>query len=253
MLPLLLALAACTDPDADTGAETAEPDPMADWVVGDGPLAPVSGRAFVFGPSGNLSLEGAAVFVVEAPEYATTAEADGTFALEVPSGRPLSFRVEQEGFTAIQSGTLPVGPEGVTQLGFQVPITGTTEMMAYASDIHLDEDRCQIATTISSASSPPYGGSGVGEPGATAILEPFPSEDAEGPIYFDFINDGFVLPDPTLTETTIDGGVLFGNVPQGEYTLRATHPTVRFTEVTIRCRAGVVVNASPPHGVEFLE
>lgn len=249
MLALLLACAAPSDPATDSPAET--PDPTVDWVVGEGPLAPVEGRAFLFGPAGDASLEGGVVSVMEAPEWQVAVDAEGRFTFEVPSGRPLSFVFEQEGFMPVQSGTIEVGTQGISQLGFQVPTLATADLMALAAELELDPERCQIATTVSSEASPPYGGAGVGEPGAVAQLEPEPGEDAAGPIYFDYISESFILPDPELTETTIDGGVLYGNVPLGEYRLRAEKEGVPFTEVKLRCRAGVLVNASPPHGIEF--
>jgi hypothetical protein len=52
----------------------------------------------------------------------------------------------------------------------------------------------------------------------------------------------------TLESTSLDGGVTFTNVPPGEYTLEATKDDIPFTKVAIKARAGVIVNASPPHG-----
>lgn len=72
-----------------------------------------------------------------------------------------------------------------------------------------------------------------------------------GPIDFDYLERGVILPDRRLTQTTRDGGVLWLNVPPGEYVLTA-HKGVRFTQARFRCRAGVLVNASPPWGLQAL-
>jgi len=40
-----------------------------------------------------------------------------------------------------------------------------------------------------------------------------PLSAEHGPVYF----SANVIPDPTLTQTTEDGGVVFTNVPEGEY------------------------------------
>lgn len=247
---------ACQPAPGDTApaADTAEPaDSTASWVVGEGPLAAVSGRAFVFGPApSGLSLAGAVVSVVEDPSYAAVVGEDGAFLLEVPSGAPLTFRVSQEGFSDVDSAALFVSEDGIEQLGFQVPSLSLVEPLAIAAGIDMEPGACQIATTVSSEASPPYGGAGVGEPGAVASITPDPeAEGGIGPVYFAYLTDAVILPDPELTETTIDGGVLWGNVPPGEYTISAQKEGVPFTAPRLRCRAGALVNASPPHGIEF--
>lgn len=69
-----------------------------------------------------------------------------------------------------------------------------------------------------------------------------------GPIYF---NEN-VLPDPTRSETSEDGGVLFIQVPPGEYLLTAHKQGVEFVPLKMKCRPGVLVNASPPFGLQAL-
>ncbi len=65
------------------------------------------------------------------------------------------------------------------------------------------------------------------------------------PIYF----NANVVPDAKLTESSDDGGILWINVPDGEYTLSATHPTRKFAEVTVTCAPNRIVNANPPWGL----
>jgi hypothetical protein len=61
-----------------------------------------------------------------------------------------------------------------------------------------------------------------------------------------------VIPDRDLTETSEDGGVLYTNVPVGTYVMRASKDGVTFEETTMKCEAGVLVNASPPYGLQAL-
>jgi hypothetical protein len=227
-------------------------DPTANWKVGNGPLAPITGKAFVFGPGDGPSLEGATVSVAEAPEYHTTVTADGTFAFEAPSGAPLSFLIEQPGFPPNQSAAIPIEPEGIAELGFQVPTESTFNLLAILADIDSpDPSRCQVSTTVSRAGTEPYGGPALGEPDVVVSIDP-PLPSDSGPIYFQYVSDKTIIPDRTLPMTSIDGGVIFANVPPGEYVLRATKEGKQFTPVEIRCRAGRLVNAAPPHGLQEL-
>lgn len=243
---LVLALLAasstsCASPD----------DPMSHWTVGAGPLATVSGKAFVFGPSGGQSIEGATISVAEAPAYATTVAADGTFSFQVPSGRPVSLQLQKELFHTTQSATLDLGPAGLDQVGFQVPTDNMFDLLTYIVDIYPDPERCQIATTVSRKGTEPYGGAGLGEPGVVVSVDP-PLPAESGPIYFEYVSETLIYPTRSLTETSIDGGVLFVNVPEGEYTLSATKVGKTFSTATIRCRAGILVNAAPPRGLQEL-
>jgi len=253
MLLALLSVACLPAEDTPTpSTDTAVYDASADWVAGAGPMASVSGQAFVFGPAPeDLSLTGATVYAVEAPEHSTTVGEGGTFALEVPSGAPLTFRVTQDGFAAVDSAAIFIEPDGLTLLGFQVPADTVVSALALAAGIEMSDERCQIATTVSSEASPPYGAAGVGEPGATAAIAPALPDDAVGPVYFDYLSESLILPAPDLSATTIDGGVLWGNVPPGEYVISAEKEGTSFTAPVIRCRAGTLVNASPPYGIEF--
>ncbi len=234
-----LALPACSDDEPD-------------WSVGDGPLARVDGRAFIFGPNPkNLSLQGATVAVAEAPEYSAAVAADGTFSIEVPSGAPVSFSLTQAEFHPNQSAAIDIGPGGIAMLGFQAPTAETFALLGSVSQVDPDPERCQISTTISRLGTEPYGGDALGVEGAVATLSP--SIDASsGPIYFAYLGNGVILPSRDLTETSIDGGVIFANVPTGEYTLTATKAGHSFSKVKIRCRAGVLVNAAPPNGIQEL-
>lgn len=223
-------------------------DPTASWVPNDGPPATITGHAFVFGPNAaGLSLAGATIAVAESPDVTTTVAADGTFTLSAPSGGPASFSVAQDGFFPNQSATLDITSDGIAMLGFQDPTNDTVDLLATLVHVTIDPTRCQISTTVSRAGTEPYGGDGLGVDGATVAIDP-PVPASSGPIYFAYGDIPF--PDRTLTATTIDGGVVFTNVPVGDYTLSASKDGVTFSTVDIRCRPGVLVNAAPPHGIQ---
>lgn len=225
-------------------------DDGADWEVGDGPPVRVTGMMFVFGPNrAGLTTEGATVSVAEAPDLAATVAADGSFSLEVPSGQPVSFSLAKEGFHPNQSATLAIGSGGIARLGFQAPTEETFAALGTIAGIQPDPARCQISTTVSRIGTEPYGGDALGVAGVAVSIDP--PRAGSGPIYFAYDN-GLIYPAPQLTTTSIDGGVIFANVPPGEYTLTATKDGLQFSSVAIRCRAGVLVNAAPPNGLQQL-
>ena len=84
-----------------------------------------------------------------------------------------------------------------------------------------------------------------GEDGATVAIDP-PLPPEHGPIYF----SSNVIPDRSLTETTDYGGAVYIQVPPGQYVLTASKPGVEFAQVKVKCRPGVLVNASPPWGLQ---
>jgi hypothetical protein len=225
-------------------------DPTASWVPNDGPPATVTGHAFVFGPNGaGLSLDGATVSVTESPDVTATVAADGTFTIAAPSGGPATFSLRQDGFFPNQSATLAITADGIAMLGFQAPTNDTVDTLSTFVRVTPDPTRCQISTTVSRAGTEPYGGDALGVEGVIVTIDP-PLAASSGPIYFAYAAVPF--PDRSLTATTIDGGVVFTNVPVGDYTLSASKNGTSFSTVDVRCRAGVLVNAAPPHGIQEL-
>lgn len=238
----MVLLVGCGDGDTNSDAGAAS---LCD---GSGALVPVTGQAFVFGPfRGNLT--GATITAAEAPELTTTMLADGSFHLEVPSGSDCSFVLTQPGFHTSQTAVLHVGANGIEQVGFQPPTDRLVDLLA--TFVSFDPAQCQIATTVSALGTPPYGGSALGVPGVTTTLDP-PLGDAHGPVYFNYVSARLIYPDPTLTATSIDGGVLYLDVPAGEYVLSANKDGKRFSSARLRCRPGIVVNAAPPWGLQEL-
>ena len=144
------------------------------------------------------------------------------------------------------TGTLTVGATGLTGITFQVTSHDIGDAVAVLLlNVELDQTLCQLATTVTAADTQAQGVWAVGEPEATVTLSP--AVDAEsGPFYF---NED-VMPMDIYTETSIDGGVLYVNVPPGDYLLEGIKPGVTFSPAVLKCRPGWLVNASPPYGVQ---
>jgi hypothetical protein len=81
--------------------------------------------------------------------------------------------------------------------------------------------------------------------GATATITPA-APGAKGPIFFN--EPPLIIPNVDLTESTVDGGVLFTEIPPGYHWLQATHATERIAPFMAHCENGRVINASPPWG-----
>ncbi|MEZ5570722.1 MAG: hypothetical protein R3E64_01755 [Halioglobus sp.] len=91
-----------------------------------------------------------------------------------------------------------------------------------------------------------------GDPGATMTITPQPG-DAVGPVYF----NKQVIPDVTWSSTSVDGGVVWLNLPLDQtYYVSAekegvTYPTVKFRITAADIAAGVqLFIASPPDSLE---
>lgn len=179
---------------------------------------------------------------------------DGYFQLDgVPVGSDITLRLHHEAHPLIQAGTHEVPAEGIERLTFQAPDHDTYRLMAQVARVRPQADRCQIAATVTEVGRSLYTTDhpSHGEADATVTIEPGVG-DGVGPIYFEYLGPGMILPDRDLTETTRDGGVLFPNVPPGDYVLGASKPDVTFREVRVRCEAGLLVNPSPPWSIQAL-
>jgi hypothetical protein len=212
----------------------------------------VSGNAFAFAPPGFPGfgrIEGATISVLEMPGVATTTGEDGFFLFEgLPAGADATFVLEADGFPVANTRTFRLPDHDLGRVTFQVPTLELLAGLGGIAGVELDPERCQIASTVTVVGKSLYDPGPHGEAGAIVTIEP--ALDArQGPIYF----DEDVLPDPSLTESSGDGGVAFVNVDPGEYTLTATKEGLEIESVRLNCRPGVLANASPPYGLQVLE
>lgn len=204
---------------------------------------------------------GGVVRVEEYPHVSGPVAADGSYEIEVPDRATITPYIEvPEGYERIYLQTFHTSGEDLEHVNFQVVTTEIYRLLAGFLGVPLDEDgqleRCAIASTFSirearAATTFDPGFKSVyphGLPGATVTMSPRWG-DTRGPIYF----NEFILPDPSRTSSSVDGGVLWVEVPAGHYWLEPSHPTRRLAPVLVRCEPGRLVNANPPWGLYELE
>lgn len=191
-------------------------------------------------------VQDATVSILEHPESEVSAGDDAHFVFEgLREGEPVTLVVEHPDLMTTQSATVTPGANGVTPFSVQVlPKALFTALEQFVPE-EAELDRfCVIATTVARTGGSLYVHLRQGMPDVQVSLDP-PVGEQSGPIYF----DESVLPNTSLTSTTVDGGAFFYRVPPGAYTLRATKADTVFNEVKVQCRAGVIVNAGPPLGL----
>ncbi|MEZ4468688.1 MAG: carboxypeptidase-like regulatory domain-containing protein, partial [bacterium] len=237
-----LAVTACDDAPGDADDDATPPgDAAAADAQVEARALSVSGHAFSFSANGG-PIEGATVRLLEDPERTATTAADGSFRFDgLPDGSQVTFVLEDPDLPPIQTGTHTLAGEDMERLTFQAPDFALYNALAAIVQLTPDPARCQIASTVTRRGNSLYDEipGTHGEPEATVTLEPEP-DDVDGPIYFDLVRYNAIFPSRMLSQTTADGGVLFLNVPPGEYTLRAHKPATEFRDVHITCRAGFI-------------
>lgn len=214
------------------------------------PTFSVSGDAIPFSESPDGRIEGAEVWILERPEMRVTTGPDGHFHFDgLPSGSEATLVLEHPDYHLIQTATQRVEDADIERVTFQAVTPAIYAALAAIVAITPDElSACQMVTTITRVGKSLYDEGAHGLAGATVTLDP-PIAAEHGPIYF----NKMVVPQRNLVESSEDGGVLYTQVPPGEYLWTATRPGVTFTPLKMKCRPGVLVNASPPKGLQALE
>jgi len=227
-------------------------------------------------PYGRIS--GAQISILEMPELETTSNADGEFTIEgLPVGSQATLVLEHEDHPLAYTKTFTVPESNLDDVTFQIPtnfLFGLIEAGLVDGGVidEIDPSKCQMVSTFTRFGKTIGDAGHHGEPGALLSVAPANNSEA-GPIYF---NDE-VLPDPSRTYSSLDGGVLLLNITPGEYTLSAScvdDPTdliveyppednegeslrcqtedVQFESILMKCQAGVFLNASPSYGLQAL-
>lgn len=199
--------------------------------------------------------------IVEHPELTATAEADGTFELVlegVEDGASITPRFlggEIDGVEYEPSSQRTFSLEGdlecVYYQSVTTPVFGLLTTLLEDAGLPVDPGKCHVVTTVQDATvtqacgwedykaHDPHGVAGI-----LATLE-----GAPGPaVYF---NED-VFPDPSLTESSIDGGVLWLNLEVGaSYEISAVDPSgaMSFEPFSVTCHEPGLVNATPPWGL----
>ncbi len=202
-------------------------------------------------------IAGATISVAELPQFVTTTDANGYYdlAVEVTSdSQKVTPFIAKTGFHTIylQTWTLHPGDADLEHVHFQTPDDDTFFVLATLVGVGPKTTQCQVVTTSSDKvvqgmtyeQFRDHGAHGVGGVKATATAV-IGGAVVPGPIYF----NSKVVPDPKLTESSDDGGILWTNVPDGEFVLHGSHATRKFSDVTITCAPNRIVNANPPWGM----
>ena len=227
-------------------------------------------------PYGRIS--DATVSILEMPGMETTTNMDGEFTIEgLPVGSQATLVLEHQDHPLTYTKTHTVPDTDLDDLTFQIPTTSVfalieTVLVGAGVIDGIDPNTCQMVSTFTRFGKTIGDAGHHGEPGALLSVAPANNSEA-GPIYF----DDEVLPDPSRTYSSLDGGVLLLNITPGEYTLSAScvdDPTdliveyppednegeslrcqtedVEFESILMKCTAGVFLNASPSYGLQAL-
>jgi len=236
-------------------------------------VVPVGGTVFHFGFDLSQSppapfpfqstVAGARVWIAEFPATRLLnirSDADGKWrfpAIKV-KGVPLhvSFVYELAGYPTTKSQVFEIGGAGITDLAVQFP-----------TEAYYTVAKGQIEQQIGGLIGAPYTLSNVlvttvgkswasmyspelphGDPGVQVAISPAaPFPISLGPVYF---NES-VAPDPTLGSTSVDGGVLFGNLASGSYTITASKAPFSYAALTFVVQDDIPLYvASPPHATQ---
>jgi hypothetical protein len=204
----------------------------------------VSGNAIPFN-GGDQRIAGATISILEQPGRQVVTSADGAFLFEdLAEGSEVTLVLDHPDYRPIQTGTHRLGPQGAERVTFQAVVPAIYDALALLLAVTPDPTKCQIVTTVTRVGRSLYDPGAHGE--EAAMTELLGGGFEEGPIYF----NSSVLPDRTLHETSDDGGVLYLNADPGRYTWTASKPGAAFSSLVMTCRPDVLVNASPPWGLQ---
>ena len=217
------------------------------------PVTHIKGVAYTFNQP--LPIAGATISVAELPQFSTVTDANGYYDLAVEvtaAGQKVTPFIVKASYHTIylQTFTLQPNDPDLEHVHFQTPDEGTFVILSTLVGVGPKTTQCQVVSTISDKviqgmtyeQFRDHGAHGVA--GVQASATPTLAK----PVYF----NSKVVPQADLTESSDDGGVLWLNVPNGEYVLHATHltnPARKFADVTVTCAPNRIVNANPPWGL----
>lgn len=221
----------------------------------------LSGWAWAFVTSGTThGLEGATVKIDELPDLETTTGTDGYWELEVPDGSTVTPYASYPGYYTVHDQTFTIRGRDLRQVNFQMPPQHLVEPFAALAYAEMEGEEgtkklkhCGVVSTVYEKEGRSFlnlddflrfAPHGVRD--STAQLIGTDGNKApEGPVYF----GSNVYPNPALTGASRDGGIVWGDVPEGIWTVSAQHPDHRFSTAQVTCKPGRLVNASPPWGL----
>lgn len=213
-------------------------------------MVTMSGTAYEFN-NVKVLLGGATIHVDEYPDLTTTVADDGTYTLDVPDGAEVTPYITKDGYGTIYLQTFTTDGQDLRSVNFQTPTLFIKDRLAAVLGVEKNEDgypsQCVVVTTVSTKQVRgvsyqqfiAWGAHGVA--GVTADITP----QAGKRTYF----NEHVFPDATVTESSADGGVVWTELPAGDYTLTAHGAGSAWPEVHVSCADGRIVNANPPWGL----
>ncbi len=214
----------------------------------------------------------ATIKVLETGKFYKT-DADGSFSFCEKIGQVMTLTLNKRGFHEVQSATYIVPTQGFqgpyNEITFQVPGGLTYQFMKFVISslrkIKLDPNKCTVVTTIT-AYHKTLSDDPQGVPDAKISIHNINysniTVDNLKPYYFGIIKFGPLKGKSNiftsyLTKTSLDGGVLIYNLPaqteKNLYVLSAIKANKEFTNIKVWCRAGALINVSPPDGPTVLQ
>ena len=201
-------------------------------------------------------MPGAIVRIEELPKFAAPVQPDGSYDIEVPDDANVTPYIDPPpGYRTTYLQTFHTSGQDLENVHFQV--TPDVYYLAFAGllSVPLDDQQtikeCVIVSTFSihearDATTFDPGFKDVyphGLAGSTATMDPVRG-NTRGPIYF----NSSVIPDVNQTSSSVDGGVLWVEVPPGWYQMTPSNPDAGVAPFLAHCENGRLVNASPPWG-----
>lgn len=175
---------------------------------------------------------------------------DFGYELQVPSCTEVVVRLEHPVLHTVHSGIVYTGDHGIDGVTLQTPDLDTFNLLMFLSGVEMDPEKCQMATTVTDVEHlTDIPCDYCGEPHVKVALDPS-VEKAHGPIYFEIGGVAIIYPQPELTETTEDGGVLFVNLEAGDYEVYGWRDGLVMTSARFHCEPGWFVNPAPPRGIQ---
>lgn len=200
-------------------------------------------------------MPGAIVRIEEFPKLAAPVQPDGSYDIEVPDDANVTPYIDPPpGYRTTYLQTFHTSGDDLENVHFQV--TPDPYYLAFAAllSVPLDDDQtiadCAIVSTFSVHEARDAitfeqfkGVYPHGLAGSTATIRPVRGR-TRGPVYF----NASVVPDPAQSASSVDGGVLWVEVPPGWYRLKPSNPNAAIAPFLAHCENGRLVNASPPWG-----
>lgn len=214
------------------------------------PTVTISGRAYVFNHA-ETPIAGATIRVRELPGATAITDPGGDYELVVPDETDVTPYIDPPpGYHEIDLQTFHTRGKAIRNANFQTPADAEYNGLAALLSVPIGPDgrpqQCVIVTTASARNvrgvdfdtfreRTPHGVAGATSHGKPKL---------PAPIYF---NDS-VIPDPSRSESSGDGGIIWTEVPAGAYRVITSSASTRFASFLATCEPGRIVNANPPWG-----